>query len=293
MFKGSLNVISGIVAVLFLGIAGLGGLMGLSQLVIFGILLVGAILTLSPRMVLEWEKGVLLRLGKFKRVLEPGITWVIPGLDIIAANVDMRVRTTSFSAEKALTGDTVPVDVDAVLFWVVFEAKRAILEVEQYEETINWISQTTLRDIIGRSDLSKLISDREGLDQELQSILDAKTGEWGITVQSVEIRDVKIPASLEDAMSRKAQAAREKEARIILSESEAEVARQMKAASRVYESDPTSLQLRMMNMTYESVKEKGALMVVPSSMQDSLGGQVLGMAAAGFRHTGRQQRAGA
>ena len=293
MFKGSLNIISGIVAVLFLGIAGLGGLMGLSQPAIFGILLVGAIPTLSPRMVLEWEKGVLLRLGKFKRVLEPGITWVIPGLDIIAANVDMRVRTTSFSAEKALTGDTVPVDVDAVLFWVVFEAKRAILEVEQYEETINWISQTTLRDIIGRSDLSKLISDREGLDQELQSILDAKTGEWGITVQSVEIRDVKIPASLEDAMSRKAQAAREKEARIILSESEAEVARQMKAASQVYESDPTSLQLRMMNMTYESVKEKGALMVVPSSMQDSLGGQVLGMAAAGFRHTGRQQRAGA
>lgn len=286
MFKGSLNIVAGVIAAVFLIAAGVGGLLGLSQATVLGILVAGAIFALSPRMVLEWEKGVLLRLGKFSRVLEPGIAWIIPGVDMIAANVDMRIRTTSFSAEKALTKDTVPVDVDAVLFWVVFEAKRAILEVEQYEETINWISQTTLRDIIGRSDLSKLISDREGLDRELQSILDAKTGEWGITVQSVEIRDVKIPASLEDAMSRKAQAAREKEARIILSESEVEVARQMKQASGVYEADPTSLQLRMMNMTYESVKEKGALMVVPSSMQDSLGGQVMGMAAAGFRHAG-------
>jgi len=292
MLKGSLNIISGILAAVFLGIAGVGGLMGLPQVAVLGILFAGGTVTLSPRMVLEWEKGVLLRLGKFNRVLEPGIIWIIPGLDMIAANVDMRVRTTSFSAEKALTRDTVPVDVDAVLFWVVFEAKRAILEVEQYEETINWISQTTLRDIIGRSDLSKLISDRESLDRELQSILDAKTADWGITVQSVEIRDVKIPASLEDAMSRKAQADREKEARIILSESEVEVARQMKAASKIYESDPTSLQLRMMNMTYESVKEKGALMVVPSSMQDSLGGQVLGMAAAGFRHTDGQRQQG-
>jgi regulator of protease activity HflC (stomatin/prohibitin superfamily) len=292
MVKGSLNIVSGIMAALFLGLAGIGGLMGLSQSAILGILLFGGILTLSPRMVLEWEKGLLLRLGKFNQVLEPGITWIIPGMDMIAANVDMRVRTTSFSAEKALSRDTVPVDVDAVLFWVVFEAKRAILEVEQYEETINWISQTTLRDIIGRSDLSKLISDREGLDRELQTILDAKTSEWGITVQSVEIRDVKIPASLEDAMSRKAQADREKEARIILSQSETEVARQMTAASEIYASDPTSLQLRMMNMTYESVKEKGALMVVPSSMQDSLSGQVLGMAAAGFRHTNNNHQAG-
>ena len=283
MFKGSLNVVSAIIAAISAGLVLLASLWGLPQLSVLAILILGAILALSPRMVLEWEKGVLLRLGRFNRVLQPGIVWIIPGMETIAAKVDMRVRTTAFSAEKTLTLDTVPVDVDAVLFWVVFEAKRALLEVEQYEETINWLSQTTLRDIIGRSDLSKLISDRERLDRELQAILDAKTGEWGITVQSVEIRDVRIPASLEDAMSRKAQAAREKEARIILSESEIEVARQMKSAASVYEQDPISLQLRMMNMTYESVKEKGALMVVPSSMQDSLGGQVLGMAAAGFR----------
>ena len=289
MFRGSLNIVSGIIAALTLGLALLTGLLGLSQPKVLAILGVGAILALSPRMILEWEKGVLLRLGTFKRVLEPGIAWVLPGIDMISASVDMRVRTTAFSAEKALTSDTVPVDVDAVLFWVVFDAKRSILEVEAYEETINWISQTTLRDIIGRSDLGKLISDREGLDRELQTILDAKTGDWGITVQSVEIRDVRIPATLEDAMSRKAQAAREKEARIILSESEIEVARQMKMAAALYEEDPTSLQLRMMNMTYEAVKEKGALMVIPSSMQDSLSGQALGMAAAGFRFNSRSE----
>lgn len=292
MFKGSLNIVSGIILVFFLGVALLGGrILDLSWPVIWLILAAGCVLFLSPRMVLEWEKGVLLHLGKYQRILEPGISWIVPGIDMVAASVDMRIRTTSFSAEKALTMDTVPVDVDAVLFWVVFDAKRAILEVERYEETINWLSQTTLRDIIGRSDLAKMISDREGLDRELQAILDAKTGEWGITVQSVEIRDVKIPASLEDAMSRKAQAAREKEARIILSQSEAEVAGEMKKASAVYGQDYTSLQLRMMNMTYESVKEKGALMVVPSSMQESLGGQVFGLAAAGFRHNGPPRKA--
>lgn len=243
----------------------------------------GMICAASPRIVLEWEKGVLLRLGRFNRILEPGIVWIIPGIDMVHSIVDMRIRTTSFSAEKALTKDTVPVDVDAVLFWVVFEAKRAILEVEFYESTINWLAQTSLRDIIGRSELSKLISDREALDIELQNILDSKTSEWGITVQSVEIRDVKIPSSLEDAMSRKAQAEREKEARIILSESEQEVAQQMKRASAIYEGDTTSLQLRMMNMTYEAVKEKGALMVIPSTMADSLSGQALGIASAGFK----------
>ncbi len=251
------------------------------------IIVLGIVCAASPRIILEWEKGVLLRLGKFNRVLEPGIVWLIPGFDIISSIVDMRIRATSFSAEKALTKDTVPVDVDAVLFWVVFDAQRAILEVEHYESTINWIAQTTLRDIIGRSELAKLISDREGLDGELQVILDSKTSEWGITVQSVEIRDVKIPSTLEDALSRKAQAAREKEARIILSESEREVALQMKEAAAVYEQDETSLQLRMMNMTYEAVKEKGALMVIPSNMADSLSGHAMGIASAGFKFQGK------
>jgi regulator of protease activity HflC (stomatin/prohibitin superfamily) len=287
MFEGSKNIVSGIIAFITLSLFAAAYFLDLPQQIGIVIIVLGLACAASPRIVLEWEKGVLLRLGKFNRVLEPGIIWIVPGIDIISSVVDMRVRTTSFSAEKALTKDTVPVDVDAVLFWVVFDAKRAILEVEFYEETINWIAQTTLRDIIGRSELAKLISDREGLDSELQTILDSKTSEWGITVQSVEIRDVKIPSTLEDALSRKAQASREKEARIILSESEREVALQMKKAAAVYEQDETSLQLRMMNMTYEAVKEKGALMVIPSNMADSLSGQAMGIASAGFRFQGK------
>lgn len=284
MFEGSKNIITMLIAILALGLAGLVFLFFYSWQVIAAILVVGLLFALSPRIILEWEKGVLLRLGKFQRVLNPGIVWIIPGLDMISSMVDMRIRSTSFSAEKTLTKDTVPVDVDAVLFWVVTDAKRAILEVETYEKTINWAAQTTLRDVIGRSELVEMISDREGLDKELLSIIDAKTSEWGITVQSVEIRDVKIPAMLEDSMSRKAQAEREKEARIILSQSEMEVAKQMKIASEIYAQDETSLKLRMMNMTYESIKEKGALMVIPSGMAESLSGQAMGIAAAGFRY---------
>ncbi|MBT7710338.1 MAG: slipin family protein [Deltaproteobacteria bacterium] len=283
MLKGNLNIVSGMISIIILGLTGFLYyiLQWQMALVVF---LLGVILTLSPRIVLEWEKGVLLRLGKFSRVLDSGIVWVIPGIDVISAMVDMRIRTTSFSAEKTLTKDTVPVDVDAVLFWVVTDAKRSILEVELYERAINWAAQTTLRDIIGRSELVKMISDREALDQELLNTIDAKTTEWGITVQSVELRDVRIPSALEDSMSRKAQADREKEARIILSQSELEVARQMKMAASVYAEDDISLKLRTMNMTYESIREKGALMVIPSSMAESLSGQTMGIAAAGFRY---------
>jgi regulator of protease activity HflC (stomatin/prohibitin superfamily) len=287
MFKGTKNIVSGIIALITLAVVVSAYSLNLSSKVIIILVVVGTVSALSPRIVLEWEKGVLLRLGKFTRVLAPGIVWILPGIDMISSIVDMRIRTTAFSAEKALTMDTVPVDVDAVLFWVVFDAKRAILEVEYYGNAINQVAQTTLRDIIGRSELAKLISDREGLDIELQSILDSKTSEWGITVQSVEIRDVKIPSALEDALSRKAQAAREKEARIILSESEQEVAVQMKKAADIYAQDNTSLQLRMMNMTYEAVKEKGALMVIPSNMADSLSGQLLGIASAGYKLRGK------
>ena len=199
MFKGSKNIVSGTIASITLAIVAAFYFSGLPLRMRIIILVLGMIGAASPRIVLEWEKGVLLRPGKFERVLEPGIVWIIPGIDIISSVVDMRIRTTSFSAEKALTKDTVPVDVDAVLFWVVFDAKRAILEVEYYEKTINWIAQTTLRDIIGRSELAKLISDREGLDSELQAILDSKTSEWGITVQSVEIRE---PPSSKPSTSR-------------------------------------------------------------------------------------------
>jgi len=247
------------------------------------VLVVGMLIAASPRMINEWERGVLLRLGRFQRILKPGIAWVIPGVDQIVALVDMRVRSTSFSAEKTLTEDTVPVDVDAVLFWIATDAQRAILEVKQYEPTISWVAQTTLRDVIGRTELGRMISDREALDRELQTIIDAKTSDWGITVQSVEIRDVRIPSALEDAMSRKAQADREKEARIILATSETRVAEEMDKAARIYQQEPSAMRLRAMNMTYESIKERSALMVIPSGMAHSMDPGVIGMAAAGFQ----------
>lgn len=247
------------------------------------ILIAGLIVAASPRVVQEWERGVMLRLGRFKCVLEPGVFWLVPGIDQVPATVDMRIRSTSFSAEKTLTHDTVPVDVDAVLFWVVTDAKRAVLEVEQYQPTVSWAAQTTLRDVIGKTELSRMISDRESLDTELQAIIDHKTSEWGITVQSVEIRDVRIPRALEDAMSRKAQADREKEARIILAESELRVAQEMSKAAHIYEEEKNAMRLRAMNMTYESIKERGALMVIPSGMVESMDPGVLGLAAAGYR----------
>ncbi len=249
----------------------------------------GSLFALSPRMVKDWDRGVLLRLGKFNDVLRPGISFIIPGIDAVAARVDMRVRSTSFSAEKTLTLDTVPVNVDAVLFWVVTDAQRSILEVKDFEKTVSWAAQTTLRDVIGQAELVRMISDRRTLDAELQSIIDEKTSEWGITVQSVEIRDVRIPQNLEDAMSRKAQADREKEARVILAQSEMKVAEQMEKASLVYDRNPSAMQLRAMNMTYESIKERGALMVVPSGMADSVNTGAIGLASTAFRHNGESK----
>jgi regulator of protease activity HflC (stomatin/prohibitin superfamily) len=282
MLRGSWNVISGIIALVTLVVAFL--IAGrVSQNVVIVVLAVGGVLTLSPRMIREWERGVLLRLGKYQRICSPGIAWIIPGIDMITQLVDMRIRATSFSAEKALTKDTVPVNVDAVLFWIVTDAQKAILEVERYLTTVTWAAQTTLRDVIGGSDLVRMICDRESLDVELQKTIDAKTSEWGVTVQSVEIRDVRIPGSLEDAMSRKAQADREKEARIILAESELKVAEQMSAAATIYDQSAHAMQLRAMNMTYESVKERGALMVIPSGMANVMDPGVIGVAATAFR----------
>lgn len=254
-----------------------------------GAAIVGILISFSPRIMQDWDRGVLLRLGRFAGVCSPGISWIVPGIDAFAAKVDMRIRSTSFSAEKTLTQDTVPVNVDAVLFWVVTDAQRAVLEVRDFEKTVSWAAQTTLRDVIGKTELVRMISDRETLDAELQSIIDAKTTEWGVTVQSVEIRDVRIPQALEDAMSRKAQADREKEARVILAESEVKVAEQMEKAAKVYERNDSAMTLRAMNMTYESIKERGALMVIPSGMADSVNTGVIGMAAAGFRRNGEKE----
>jgi regulator of protease activity HflC (stomatin/prohibitin superfamily) len=283
MLRGIDNIISFLIALATAGAATITHLTDAPVWVTATIATIGLIIAASPRQVNEWERGVLLRLGRFKRVLTPGISWIVPAVDVITSQVDMRIRSTPFSAEKTLTRDTVPVDVDAVLFWVATDAKAAILEVERFESTVSWAAQTTLRDVIGKTELVGMISDRQALDEELQTIIDAKTSEWGVTVQSVEIRDVRIPAELEDAMSRKAQADREKEARVILAESELLVADEMEKASQVYISNPVAMQLRAMNMTYESIKEKGALMVLPSGMADSMNTGVLGMAAMSFK----------
>jgi regulator of protease activity HflC (stomatin/prohibitin superfamily) len=281
MLKGSVNILSLVILVIAAVVVVLVWQIwsiGVAWCVAVG----GVLIAASPRQIEQWERGILLRLGRFRRVLEPGISWIIPGFEWITAAVDMRIRSTSFSAEKTLTRDTVPVNVDAVLFWVVIDAEKAVLEVRHFEKTIAWAAQTTLRDVIGKAELVRMISEREALDEELQSIIDAKTTEWGVTVQSVEIRDVRIPTELEDAMSRKAQADREKEARVILATSEVLVAEQMEKASEVYLTNPTALKIRAMNMTYESIKERGALMVIPSGMAESINPGVIGLAAAAF-----------
>ncbi len=218
----------------------------------------------------QWEKAIVLRLGKFHSLRGPGFFLIIPILDTIPAWVDSRVMVTPFSAEKTLTKDTVPVDVDAVLFWVVWDAEKAALEVEDYRAAIAWAAQTALRDIIGRMMLADILVGRSAIDEELQHIIDERTTPWGVTVNSVEIRDIVIPQDLEDAMSRQAQAERERQARVILGESERQIASSFSDASKVYVDNPTALHLRAMNMLFEGLKEKGALVIVPSSAIDTM-----------------------
>jgi regulator of protease activity HflC (stomatin/prohibitin superfamily) len=218
----------------------------------------------------QWEKAVVLRLGKFHGLRGPGLFWIIPIIDFLPSWIDHRVMVTSFSAEKTLTKDTVPVDVDAVLFWVVWDAEKAALEVKDYQAAISWSAQTALRDIIGRMMLADILVGRTAIDEELQHIIDERTTPWGITVQSVEIRDIVIPQVLEDAMSRQAQAERERQARVILGESEKQIAISFSEASEAYVNNPTALHLRAMNMLFEGLKEKGALVIVPSSAVDTM-----------------------
>lgn len=235
---------------------------------------------LAIRMAKQWEKGVVLRLGKFHKLAGPGLFFVIPVVDAVTVWIDQRVTVTSFTAEQTLTKDTVPVDVDAVLFWKVWDAERAALEVKDYRSAVSWAAQTALRDIIGRTLLSEMLADREHIDQELRRVIDAKTEPWGISVQSVEIRDVLIPPSLQDAMSREAQAERERKARIILGTAETEIAEKFSDAARSYEGNPLALQLRAMNILYEGLKEKGALVVVPSTAVETMGlGTITGISS--------------
>jgi hypothetical protein len=247
--------------------------------VIVGLIL-GLLLAQAPKVARQWERAVVLRLGRYVGLRGPGLFWIIPFADSVSAWVDQRVITTSFAAEETLTSDTVPVNVDAVLFWMVYDPEKAALEVQNYPQAVSWAAQTALRDIIGRTSLTDLLRGRERIEEELQQLIDERSNPWGVTVQSVEMRDVIIPAALQDAMSREAQAAREKQARIILGQAEVEIAHSFETAARSYRDNPTALHLRAMNMLYEGLKEKGALMLVPSSAVESMGmGGLLGAAA--------------
>ena len=243
-------------------------------------LILGLLLAQSPKVARQWERAVVLRLGRFIGLRGPGLFWIVPFVDSISTWIDQRVITTSFAAEETLTSDTVPVNVDAVLFWMVYDPEKAALEVQNYPQAVSWASQTALRDIIGRTSLTDLLRGRERIEEELQKLIDERSNPWGVTVQSVEMRDVIIPTALQDAMSREAQASREKQARIILGQAEVEIAASFAKASESYHNNPTALHLRAMNMLYEGLKEKGALMLVPSSAVESMGmGGLMGAAA--------------
>ena len=244
--------------------------------------LIGIYLLFALKVADQWEKAIVLRFGRFTGLRGPGVFWVIPVVDRIPIWIDHRVMVTPFSAEKTLTKDTVPVDVDAVLFWLVWDAEKAALEVEDYRVAIAWAAQTALREVIGQMELADILVGRARMDRDLQKIIDERTTPWGVTVQSVEIRDVVIPQELEDAMSRQAQAERERQARVILGESEKQIAQSFADASEAYRDNPTALHLRAMNMLFEGLKEKGALVIVPSSAVDTMNlGSMMGMASLG------------
>lgn len=233
--------------------------------------LIGLYLLFAIKVVRQWEKVALLRLGRYVGLRGPGIFFITPVLESISPFVDQRVRVANVTAESTLTRDTVPVDVDAIIFWLVWNAEKAILEVENYLDAIALSAQTALRESIGRHELAQMITDRDALGRELQRILDEKTTAWGITVQSVEVRDVRIPQALQDAMSRQAQAERERQARIILGQAETEISEKFVQAASAYRENPTALHLRAMNMLYEAIKERGSMVIVPSSAVETMG----------------------
>ena len=274
MAKIRKNEVSGIALLLFF-ISLLFGI-AVSQAVhqpapaIFGGL-VGVYFLFAIKVVRQWEKVAVLRLGRYVGLRGPGLCHIIPIVETLSPYVDQRVRVASVSAESTLTRDTVPVNVDAIVFWLVWNAEKSILEVENFVDAIMMSAQTGLREAIGRHELAQMITERETLGRELQRILDEKTNPWGITVQSVEIRDVKIPQGLEDAMSRQAQAERERQARIILGQAEKEIANSFVDAAASYAENPVALHLRAMNMLYEAIKEKGSMVIVPSSAVETMG----------------------
>lgn len=243
--------------------------------------LLGSMAISSIKIAHEWQRAVVLRMGRFHKLAGPGLFFCIPVIDHVSVWIDQRIKTSYFEAEKTLTMDNVPVNVDAVMFWVVWDPQKAALEVEDYSEAVSWAAQTALRDIIGKTELSEMLAGREKLDDELQKMIDERTEEWGITVRSVEIRDVVIPADLQDVMSREAQAERERRARNILGQAEMEVADTFVAAARKYEESPRAFDLRAINLLYESVKDTGGIVVVPSGFNDSSFGAWAGMSRFG------------
>ncbi|MCX7029811.1 MAG: slipin family protein [Spirochaetes bacterium] len=252
------------------------------SLLLAAIVSAGLLLAPSVQLVFQWDKALVLRMGRFRRVRGPGLVFLVPLVDRVAEFVDTRIRATDFTAEKTLTRDTVPVDVDAHAFWMIWDAQKAVLEVEHYDDAVTLSAQAALRDSIGRYDLTTLLTQRDTLCREIQGILDAKTNPWGITILSVEFTDIILPQALEDAMSRVAQAEREKQARVILAEAEVEIAEKFEEASCRYRENPTALNLRAMNMVYESMRQKGALMLIPSSALEGMNlGALMGAAALG------------
>jgi regulator of protease activity HflC (stomatin/prohibitin superfamily) len=244
--------------------------------------LIGLYLLFSVKVADQWEKVAVLRMGRYIGLRGPGLFHIIPVLDRLSRYVDQRVRVASVMAESTLTRDTVPVNVDAIVFWLVWNAEKSILEVEDFVQAITMSAQTGLRESIGRHELAQMITERETLGRELQRILDEKTNPWGITVQSVEIRDVRIPQGLEDAMSRQAQAERERQARIILGQAETDIAEKFSEAAATYQNNPVALHLRAMNMLYEAIKERGSMVIVPSSVVETMGlGGMLATASLG------------
>jgi len=244
--------------------------------ILLGTVILALVIAPSFQIAYQWERAVVLRFGKFRALRRPGIFVIIPVIDKVARFVDQRIRVTDFSAEMTLTSDTVPVNVDAIAFWMVWDAQKAVLEVEQFESAVILSAQTALRNAIGKNDLANLLSERDRLGHEIQKVLDEKTSAWGITTQAVEIRDIIIPRDLEDAMSRQAQAERERQSRIILGTAETEIAEKFARASVHYRDNPVALHLRAMNMVYEGLRQKGSMIIVPSTAVETMGLGALG-----------------
>jgi len=271
---------SSFATLIFIIIFGIGGVLAFtiyrltgntdSQLIAVVAFVIALFISLAIKVADQWERVVILRLGKFRSLEGPGLFFIIPIIDTVPYWIDIRVITASFKAEKTLTKDTVPVDVDAVLFWKVIDPKKAALDVADYQSAISWASQTALRDVIGKTMLSDMLEGREKISDELQKIIDVRTEPWGINVISVEVKDVLIPPALEDAMSMQAQAERERQARVILGDSERQVAEKFGEAAKTYIDNPIALHLRAMNMLYEGLKENATIVIVPSTAVETM-----------------------